>query len=779
MRLLETLTGRDLSADSVAGHLERVGFPVEEIIELLPYDPQVRTAKVTGVLKHTDNGVLLTVETDEERYYAYSHVEVAPEGVVAIGFIKSPLAEKILADREDAAAAVLVEKDLGLEEDRPVVLPPDTPLGVQLSDVIESTVLDVEVTPNRGDLYSVYGLARELSVLWGERFVTPPAPRVEIGSDVHPFRLEIEAEDAVHQYYGFAIDGVGVAESPFWLRWMLHAFGVRPVNNVVDCTNYVMFLTGQPLHAFDAARIRKSVVKVRRAKDKERFTAIDHKCYALSSDCLLIADENHPLAIAGVMGGVDSEVSESAIGLFLESAEFRKQAARGSIEKTGLRSESGKRFAAGIDGAMVRDAALVFIDALAEMNPDLLVSGELAYGAAKDKGSVSLGLAKLDSYAAKRMDPEKAKRNLELIGFEVDLKKDSLRTKVPSHRNDILEDVDLIEEVLRLSGYDDLPSRFGWRAERRGKRHPLSKRIEQIRNFCSGLGLSEVYSLSLIPMQDVPEELQAAITPITNPLSERMSVLRPSLLPGMLAVVSANVRFGNSDLGIYEIGQVFTKGEDSPSEKTHLGILLTGNAAPLQWDQGARRVDFFDLKGIVEMFFERFGIKGAHFEPAEPGYFEDEACLVKMDDAAVIELGRVSSELLEHFDIAGEVYFCESDLAAFEAVTSDESNFEGLPRFSPVKRDMALLLDANHSAADVVEFVRSHAGPLCTGVDVFDSYVGDPLPPGKRNLGLRLCFMPRDGNLPKEELDRIIAKTGERVVAKFNALVRGRESDGS
>jgi len=779
MRLLEKVTGRDLSADSVARHLERVGFPVEETIELLPYDPEIRTARITGKLRDADDGVLLTAETKDERYYVYSHTDVASESVVAIAFMKSPLAKDALAGRDDAAAVVLTEEDVGLEDTRPLLLVNDTPLGVQLSDVIESTVLDVEITPNRGDLYSVYGLARELSVLWGECFNPPPPPVVDVTSADHPFRLTIEAEDAVHQYYGFAIDGVRVTESPFWLRWMLYAFGARPVNNVVDVTNYVTFLTGQPLHAFDAARIRDSVVRVRRAAENERFTAIDHKSYELSQRCLLIADSTHPLAIAGVMGGVDSEVSQSTVRLFLESAEFAPQAARQAIEKTGLRSESGKRFAAGIDGAAVRDAALVFIDTLAEMNPDLLVSDELAYGAPKDKGSVSLGFAKLDSYAATHVDPEAAKKNLEFIGFEIKLNADSLKAKVPSYRNDVAEDVDVIEEVLRLSGYDGLPSRFGWCAERRGQRHPLSKRIEQIRNFCSGLGLSEVYSLSLIPGEDIPGELDGALIPITNPLSERMGVLRPSLLPSMLAVASSNVRFGNSDLGIYEMGEVFTKGKDSPSEKTRLGILLTGNAAPLRWDQGSCSVDFFDLKGIVEMFFERFGIKGARFEPAEPGYFKDEACLVKMDDAVVIELGRVSSELLEHFDIAQEVYFCEADLTAFEAVIGDKSSFEGLPRFSPVERDMALLLDVNHSAADVMQFVRSQAGSLCTSVDVFDSYAGDPLPAGKRNLGLRLHFMPRDGNLAKEELDRIIAKTGERVAAKFNAVIRGRESDGS
>jgi phenylalanyl-tRNA synthetase beta chain len=492
LRLLEQVTGRTLSADAVAKHLERVGFPVEEIIELLPYDPEILTAQITGRLKDTDDGAYFTAATRDERYIVYCHTDVMAESIVAIAFIKSPLARDVLAGRPDAAALVLIEKDIGLEDERPIILPHDTPLGVQLCDVIESTVLDVEITPNRGDLYSLYGLARELCVLWGGPFSVPAPPPVDVTRAEHPFKLSIEAEDDVHQYYGFVIDGVRVTQSPFWLRWILHAFGVRPVNNIVDISNYVTFLTGQPLHAFDSSRISESCLKVRRANPGERFIAIDHKEYKLSADCLLIADANHPLALAGVMGGEDSEVSENTTGLFLESAEFTQQATRQGIGNTGLTSESSKRFAAGVDGVMVRNAAMVFMDTLAEICPDLVVKGELAYGAPQEKGQVRMGLSKLNSYAAQEMDTDQARKNLELIGFEVEIGPDSLTAKTPSHRNDIAEDVDIIEEVLRLSGYDDLPSRFQVRVEVRGRRHAFSKLLDAIRDFLSGAGFKEV-----------------------------------------------------------------------------------------------------------------------------------------------------------------------------------------------------------------------------------------------------------------------------------------------
>jgi phenylalanyl-tRNA synthetase beta chain len=258
-----------------------------------------------------------------------------------------------------------------------------------------------------------------------------------------------------------------------------------------------------------------------------------------------------------------------------------------------------------------------------------------------------------------------------------------------------------------------------------------------------------------------------------------MSVLRPSLLSSMLAVAANNIRFGNTDLSLYEVGHVFRAGDGLVPETTHLGILLSGNIAPLRWDQGARAVDFFDLKGVVETFLERFGVGGALFDTSGPGYFGDEASSVAINGVSTMEFGKVSIEFLKHFDIAQEVYFCEVNLEAFEASTQGELTFERLPRFGAVSRDMALLLDASYSAADVAQFVRSQAGPLCSGIDVFDSFAGDPLPPGKRNLGLRLYFMPRDRNLSKEELDGIMAKAAQRVAAQFNVTVRGREGDGS
>lgn len=768
-----------MSVDDVAKYLERVGFPAEEIIELLPYDPEVRTAKVTGVLKQLDDGMILTVETDKERYYAYSHTEVAPESVVAIAFAQSPLAADTLKKYPDAVALIVVEADLGLEDDRPVILPEATPLGELLSDVIESTVLDVEITPNRGDLYSVYGLARELSGLWGERFNPPPAPRVEIHAADHGIKLEIEAKGDVTQYLGYVIEGIKIARSPFRLRWNLHALGARAVNNVVDVTNFSMFLTGQPMHAFDASRISSSVVRVRRAESKENFTAIDHREYELTSRCLLIADERGPLALAGVMGGVDSEVSDNTVKLFLESAEFTREAVRRSIEQTGLTSDSSKRFAAGVDGEMVRYGAMVFIDTLADLCPDLKVRGELVYGEPRDKGSVSVKLFKLDSYAAYRVDTEKAIENLELIGLDASVSEDTLSVKVPSHRNDVIEDVDVIEEVLRLSGYGDIPSNLSWHSIQPGKRSPLANRLNQIRELLSGWGLTETCSLSLISPESIPPGFTETVMKVTNPLSERLSFLRPSLLSSMLTVAAGNLRFGNTDLGLYEIGNVFIKEKKSHTEKTHLGILLSGNTTPLDWSIEQREVDYFDIKGMVEMFMTRFNIEEATFEADHREYFDQEFAVVKIGGKPVAELGRISAEVLESIDFNQDVLFCEINITALESVIGTESSFEGLPRFSLAERDMALLLDADHHAARVMQFVQKEAGQFCTSVEVFDSFSGDPLPKGKRNLGLRLRFQPRERTLTKDELDGIMVELAKKVSAEFGALVRGREGNGS
>lgn len=780
MRLLEKVTGRSLSAHAAAHHLENVGFPVEEIIELLPYDPAVCTARVSGVLAELDDGVMLSVETGTERYVAYSHNPVLAESVVVVALAESDLAGQVLANHPDAEALILMEKDLGLESERPVLLPSESPLGVGLAEVLESTVLDVEITPNRGDLYSLYGLARELSVMWGERFVPPPPLVPDIAASGHGFRLDIEAEEDVRQYYGYVIDNVKVQESPFWLRWLLYAFGARAVNNVVDVSNYVMFLTGQPLHAFDAARIGSQTVRVRRAKPDEAFTAIDHKEYKLSEDCLLIADETHPLALAGVMGGLDSEVEAKARRLFLESAEFHPHAVRRSIGRTALQSESSKRFAAGVDAGMIRSAAFIFIETLADLVPDLEVRAELGYGSPQDMGTLSLSYAKLGSYALQEMDKELAKRNLELIGFVAEINPDTISVRIPSHRSDVTEDVDLIEEILRLAGYENLPSRFVIRSERAGKRHPLAKRINLVREFFSGLGFSEAYGLSLVSGEDISKYWKKEPVKLVNPMSERMSFLRPSLLPGLLYAAAENVRFGEGDLALYEIGNVHIQGKNEVSERLHVGVLMSGKAGPLYWSESPRELDFFDLKGVVEMFLERFAIKEAEFLPAAVAALSSsEASRVRVGTGTPIALGKVASELLERFEVEQDVYFCEMDFTALNAEISDEAIFEPLPRFHKVERDIALVIDADQSSDSVCKFVRREAGPMCKDVEVFDSYMGAPLPPGKRNLGLRLSFLPGERNLSKEELDEFMTRLACRLAAEFDASIRGREVRGN
>ncbi len=781
LRLLEQVTGKSLSAHTVAQHLESVGFPVEEITELLGYDPARVTAQVTGIVADTDDGIILTVENGGERHQAYSHVPVAPESVVGIAMGTSDIAKRVLNGRSTGASVVvLTEHDLGLEGDAPVLLPEGTPLGVPLTEVLETTVLDVEITPNRGDLYSVFGLARELSTLIGEPVRPPEFPRIDVDLDEHKFSLAIEAKADVHQYYGFVIDKVQVKPSPFWLRWILYAFGARAVNNVVDVTNYTMFLTGQPLHAFDGAQIHQSTVKVRRAKPGERFTAIDHKEYKLSADCLLIADAKHPLALAGVMGGEDSEVGPSAIRLFLESAEFDPRSTRYSISHTGLQSDSSKRFAAGVDGTMVRPAALVFIDTLAQLLPDILVSGELAYGSARGKSQVAMSAGKLELYTGKRMDMREAARNLELIGFGVRTDDDGLVAQVPSHRNDVAEDVDIIEEVLRLSGYDDLPTRFEIAGDRGGRRDPVTLHINKLRNLLSGVGLKEAYTLSLVSAADIPEALSDGLVEVTNPLTERMNVMRTSLMPGLLKVAADNIRFGERDLAFYEIGNVYTRKSDTYSERLHLGIILSGSAAPVRWDYEPREVDFFDLKGIIESLAETLGLGEAEFEPKPlPAFDPDQACQMNIDQRPVIILGKVAGELGERFEIEQPLYFCEVDLTDFVRAPSQHIKFKSLSRFHKADRDIAMLVDADQSSRKVVEFVRSQAGPACVGVDVFDSFTGNPLPAGKRNLGLRLWFQSEKRNFTKEELDEVMTDLSRKVQAEFSAVVRGREGDGN
>ncbi|GEM_PF-3395972 len=778
--LLEKVTGRNVSAHEVAAYLGKVGFPVEEIIELLPYDPDLKVAQVTGLLEELDDGVMLSVSTGGASYTAFSHIPIAAETIVGIALGRSQLAKKVINHYPDANALVLTGRDLGMDDDSIVTFPDGTILGEQLTELLETTVLNVEITPNRGDLYSLYGLIRELGAKWGDKFTPPSVDELPVADDAQSFKLKIEAKDDVLQYYGYFVENVKVKESPFWLKWCLHAFGARSINNVVDVSNYVTFLTGQPLHAFDAGLIGSSLVQVRRARENEKFTAIDHKEYKLSEKCLLIADDKHPLALAGVMGGADSEVSQATVRLFLESAHFSANAIRNTIEHTNLHSESSKRFAAGVDGEMVRFGAMMFLDILADLCPSLTVSAEFKYGDTQNKGKVQLSLSKLDAYAATTIDKAIAAKNLELIGFKVALDETCITATVPSHRNDIAEDVDIIEEVLRLGNYDELPSSLVVNTQVSGKLHPHTRRIGQIRDFLTGLGLSESYTLSLVSRERIPDTYNDNLIELANPLSERMALMRPSFITGMLNAAAENIRFGNSDISLYEIGNVYWKDVGKFNESMRLAILITGNRYPLSWNQRQESVDFYDIKGIVEMLFDRFQLGDIEFQQQQMTFYEGQACQILLNGNVVGELGEVSQNFLDKFDIKVMTYYCQLNIDIFmQAGGCKDAFFKPLSKFVKLERDMALLIDANLDAGTIMQFVRSEAGQICSKVDIFDSFTGNPLPEGKRNLGLRLSFLPTEKNLSKDELDELMKHLAEKVKNKFNAVIRGREGNGN
>lgn len=624
----------------------------------------------------------------------------------------------------------------------------------------DDTVFEVEVTANRGDCLSVLGLAREIAASCRIPLVLPEIRYPE--KDIrHDFSLENEAVHLCPYYTGKYIPSLVVRPSPFWIVRDLLLGGMRPINNVVDITNLVMLEMGQPLHAFDASRIRGRVVRVREARENERLVTLDGEERALEKGMLVIADAFRPIAIAGIMGGQESEVGPSTREVFLEAALFDRVSVRRTARALGMRTEASARFERGVDPLCVlqaasRAVALLVEEGQAEVAAGWLVSGQPPYVEREVQVPVNFITQRLSSFISR----EEITGILEALGFRVTSEGEVLSVRVPSWRSDVREAIDIVEEVGRVHGYGSIISSFPSFAFDPGNIPQKESLITRIREHLVHRGLYEVVTLSLVD-EDEAEVLGVEdVARVLNPLSRDHVVLRPSLFPGLLRVVALNARRGRRSPGFFEVGRVFLRRGDQFVEEERLGVLLWSYVEPSLWRRTSW--DIFSLKGILEEIGEVARLSPQGFECRKetfPFLEEDRAFAVYASKTGEVFIGfggRVPTPFLREHDIDGEVYYLEISLDLLGEMSS--SPFFGefsLPSFPSVIRDIAVVVD--HStpwsfvASRVEEEAKRHGMALEEFV-LFDVFSGNPLPPDKKGFAFRLVFRAPDRTLAEEEV---------------------------
>jgi phenylalanyl-tRNA synthetase beta chain len=660
-------------------------------------------------------------------------------------------------------------KELNLSEDSAglLILPSDTPVGVPLTQVFPpDTVLEVETTPNRPDLLSHFGMARELATLLGLPAPELPPVATEIDHSSEDLTaVRVDAPDSCPFYTARLIRGVQVGPSPGWLKQRLESVDIRSINNVVDVTNYVLMEVGQPLHVFDYARIDGEIV-VRYADPKERLVALDGKEYALKAEDLVIADRTKALAIAGVMGGEASGVVATTRDLVLEAAYFEPAGVRRTSRRLGLISDSSFRFERGVDPQMV-----LFASARAT---DLLL--KVAGGVADEKVIVSGSIPDL-SHTVK-MRPERCSA---LLGMQVPnaaelLSRIGLEStgencwRIPSFRHDLFTEVDLIEEVCRLAGVQSIPSRTFSAATESSDADRVHDDLMQLRQRLVGLGLSEARSLTLVDGRALEyllePELEALV--LRNPLAEEQGILRPSLLFGLVRAAERNFNRGANGVALFEIGRVFCQGENE--EYLKLALLVSGERQSKNWNQSSAIFDLFDLKGILEVATRvELALKRN-----EPTRFAPLVCsIVDRQGRALGKIGQVRPGLAKELGARSPISLAEIDIPMGES--NRRFAYKALDRFPPIVRDVAFLAEKELQYQTVVETLRAACEPLLKEVSLFDLFIdptGEKVPLDKKSMACSLTYRAGDRTLRQEEANEAHGRLKLQLVKRLGVVLR-------
>jgi phenylalanyl-tRNA synthetase beta chain len=702
---------------------------------------------------------------------------------IKVGKIRGVESHGMLCSPQELGLPDAVDGLLILREDATVGQPFAEYLGRSGGDV----VYDLEITPNRPDWNSVIGIAREIAALTGNPLRIPDIERLPaIGPVEELVGVRIEDAERCPRYTARVIKGVKVGPSPEWLKSLLEKAGLRSISNVVDVTNFVMLECGHPLHAFDYHLIGRGTgntptIVVRSAAEGEKFKTLDGQERTLTSEMLLIADEQKGIALAGVMGGQNTEINDQTTDVLIESAYFDPRNIRRTSKLLGLRSDSSYRFERGADvgiceWASRRAAQLILQTA----------GGQLAEGIVDVHPSpvppkqITLRHHKANELLGLNLKPEEieyylGQLDLKVVNPRVTPVGDSsapepVTFRIPTCRVDLKREVDLIEEVARLHGVDKIPSTPPRGAIGTNAFDSVHDQVAEARRILTGLGLNEAQGQTLVSRAELRSAQSEAIA-LSNPLSADMDVLRPTLLTGLLHALRHNLSRKNQDLPLFEVGRVFSKAAAGAKEERRIGIALTGQRQPLFWSGEGReaRFDMYDLKGVLEEFLEQFGVRGVAFtRRAESTGLFLESATIQIGKLPLGEIGMLLPTLAKQYDLRDPVFLAELNLDQMLARRNPARAFKSLPAFPSSRRDVAMLVPEATTHDAVLQVVRQTKPANLESVELFDVFRGKNIPPGQKSLAYAFIYRNAERTLTDSEINA----AHEKLVAQFKQMLQ-------
>jgi len=791
----------ELTPEEIAGKLTMAGLEVDSIEKVSPWFSGVVVAKILSIQPHpnADKLSLCEVSTGGKTFPVVCGAQNIHEGdIVPLATVGAtiPGGYTIKSSRlrgEVSEGMLCSEEELGIGEDATgIMMLPDTfTLGEDLAAALdlEDVALEISITPNRADCLSMIGIAREIAAMTGGRVRYPDITFEEKGEDIDTLTsVTILNSDLCPRYTARLIKDIKIRPSPAWMRMRLEAVGLRAINNVVDVTNFVMMELGQPLHAFNLRSLKEERIVVRGAEEGEQFVSLDEKPRTLSADTLMICDGAGPVAVAGIMGGLDSEVEDDTKDVLLESAYFNPSSIRKSSRSLGMGTDAAFRFERGIDP----DGVIRALDRAAQLIAELS-GGSICRGCIDEYPrkievvrDIPLRPERVNRILGTQIEAGEMKEILEGLEMTVSEEKQGVyRVTPPTFRVDISREIDLTEEIARIHGYEGIPTslpELSPEAVSTGGKRTLQSRIRTILN---GYGYSEVinYSFTSPTSADIlglgeGDEGRRFIR-LEDPLGEDMSVMRTGLVHGLLATMSKNISAGNHDLRIFEMGKVFTDvGEQLPQEHERIGGLVCGARYDRLWhfDEGVH-ADFYDLKGSMENLFEALRIRTIRFTSGcdRPFLHPGRSCHVISDGRTIGYLGDVHPDVLEKMDIKGKAVVFELDLHSIIPLVREDFLYRNIPKLPAVSRDVAFVVDETVEVRYLLDLALEKNENLLEYIDIFDVYVGKGVPSGMKSLAVRFTYRSATKTLTDGEVNEVHERLVETIVKHTGAKIRGLE----
>lgn len=778
----------DISPVELGDKLTLSGSKVEEVITSGDEIQNVVTGKIMKIEPHPDAEKLVICQLDigaEELLQIVTGANNMKEGdIVPVALHGSSLPNGIKIKKGKLRGVVsngmmCSEEELGIAGEEQVhglmILPEDTPVGKDIKIVLglDNAVIDFEITSNRPDCLSVIGIARETAATLNKAYRMPSLTYSEkAGSNINDSLKVIIKDSLCKRYMAKKVVNVKIEPSPAWMQERLMQAGVRAINNIVDITNFVMLELGQPMHAFDARQISTNTIVVERAKENEKFTTLDEVERVLNNDVLTIKDGDTTVGLAGIMGGLDSEVKEDTKEIIFESANFDGTNIRVSSRNLGLRTEASSRFEKDLDPNLVQIAMDRACSLIEELKAGEIVQGNIdIYEQKVEPHQLTVDYNWINNFLGTEISASEMKDYLERLELHTEVKDNDLVITVPTFRSDINIKQDVAEEVARIFGYDNIPTTVIKGVGTRGGKDKKQQLEDKITNILISSGLNQSISYSFVSpkvFDDVKlpadSELRNVVK-IKNPLGEDYSIMRTTTVPSMMEALSRNYSRNNEEVKLFEIGKVYIPKDDAnklPNEKNIVTIGMYGN------------VDYFDLKGVVENLLESLGIEQYSFnrESENPIYHPGKTAALFIKKEKLGVLGEIHPDVTDNYGIEKECYVAEINLDMIYRMAVLEKTYKSLPKFPASDRDLAILVDENVLVQEIHDIIKKIGGNMVETIKLFDIYKGKQIPEGKKSVAYSIIYRQENRTLTDAEVNKVHERIVKTLEQNLGAQLR-------